>query len=187
MSTPATRAELSREAIHWVERMHSMVDALVEPIAAAHATRLQCRSGCNGCCSDALSVFEIEAQVIERHHAELLATGTPNTQGGCAFLDEQGGCRIYESRPYVCRTQGLPLRWLELDERDTPTELRDICPLNAEGPALDTLPAAACWTIGPIEERLAARQSALDGGAGARVPLRGLFAASRRHLPLAQG
>jgi hypothetical protein len=176
--------EIPHEITDWVERLHGVVDELVAPIAAAHGPRLTCRAGCHDCCSDGLSVFAIEAALIERHHGELLATGAANEDGGCAFLDERGQCRVYEHRPYVCRTQGLPLRWLERDEDGEPSEVRDVCPLNAEGPPLEELGADECWTLGPIEERLAARQAALDGGEGRRVPLRDLFGGTRRHLPI---
>jgi Fe-S-cluster containining protein len=169
--------------VDWVERLHGVVDELASPLVKSHGARLQCRSGCTGCCTDGLSVFAIEAAVIERHHPELLSEGAPHAVGACAFLDERGACRIYEHRPYVCRTQGLPLRWLEQDE-EGPAEVRDICPLNAEGPALEELGADECWTIGPFEERLGQQQSALDGGKGERIALRALFTGARRHLPV---
>ena len=184
MSTPAARTKVSREVTDWVERLNAVVDELVAPIAAAHGPRLTCRAGCHDCCTDALSVFEIEAAVIQRHHGELLAEGVAHAAGGCAFLDERGECRVYAHRPYVCRTQGLPLRWLERDEAGEGTEVRDVCPLNAEGPALEGLDASECWTVGPIEERLAKRQSTLDGGEGRRVALRSLFTGARRFLPI---
>ena len=169
----------------WVERLHAAVDACAEPAVASNAGRLQCRSGCADCCVDALTVFGVEAAVILRHHAELLATGAPREAGACAFLDAADGCRIYEHRPYVCRTQGLPLRWFEEDrETGEIIESRDICPRNLEGSPLETLAPDACWTIGPFEERLAQRQHALDG-LGGRVSLRSLFAADgRRRLPV---
>lgn len=158
--------------LDWVERLHGVVDELVAPLAAIHADRLQCREGCAGCCVDELTVFPIEAAVIERHHGALLASGEAHPEGGCAFLDAKGACRIYAQRPYVCRTQGLPLRWLE-EEDGEPVEARDVCPLNAAGPALEELPADACWTLGPIEERLRTRQEAL--GDLTRRSLRSLF------------
>ena len=172
--------------IDWVEKLHGIVDELVAPLVLAHGARLTCHNGCHACCSDALSVFAIEAQLITQHHAELLETGLAHEAGGCAFLDPAGGCRIYAQRPYVCRTQGLPLRWLERGDDGQPVELRDICPKNAEGPALETLSADVCWTLGAVEQRLAARQTAADGGVGQRVALRSLFAGARRHLPLAE-
>jgi Fe-S-cluster containining protein len=166
-----------------VERLHGAVDGLVAPLLAEHAARLQCRAGCSDCCEDGLSVFSIEASVIERHHAELLAHGTPNDAGGCAFLDSGGHCRVYAHRPYVCRTQGLPLRWLEDDENEV-VESRDICPKNAEGTALEELTAGSCWSIGPFERRLAERQASCDGDQGHRVALRSLFARANLRLPV---
>jgi hypothetical protein len=170
--------EVPEEVVLWAERLHGVVDELVAPIVAAHGARLRCRSGCNDCCSDGLTVFPLEAAVIARHHGELLATGTPHAEGACAFLDEEGACRIYAQRPYVCRTQGLPLRWLEHDD-EGPAEVRDICPKNvAPGPALEELGADECWTLGPFEERLAKH------GDGTRVALRSLFTGGPRRLPV---
>jgi hypothetical protein len=178
--------DIAPEILDWTERLHAVASELGETIARGHGARLRCRSGCADCCADGLTVFEIEAAVIARRHADLLASGDAHPEGGCAFLGPDRECRIYASRPYVCRTQGLPLRWLENDD-DGPVEARDICPLNADGgPALEDLDPEACWTIGPFEERLAERQASVDGGAGRRIALRSLFAsgdATRRRLP----
>jgi hypothetical protein len=142
-----------------------------------HEKRLKCRRGCSSCCVDDLKVFPIEADHIKVHHAALLSAGIPHSKGMCAFLDAEGGCRIYEERPYVCRTQGLPLRWLEA-RADLTVELRDICPLNdqdLELEPIESLSAEECWTIGPFEDRLAALQLS-SSGTGERTALRDLFA-----------
>lgn len=181
----------------WVSRFHAAVEEAAAPVARANAARLQCRPGCADCCVDGLTVFAIEAAEIVAHHASVLEE-EPHPPGGCAFLDGAKRCRIYEHRPYVCRTQGLPLRWLEEDEETEEVyEARDICPLNASpdegagasenanprpGPELLTpleeLPPEECWSIGPFEERLAREQND-----GVRVALRSLFDA-RRRLPI---
>lgn len=128
-------------------------------------------------------MFAIEAAVLERHYPELLARGTAHAEGGCAFLDDEGSCRVYAHRPYVCRTQGLPLRWLEEEEETGDIlETRDICPKNEAGPPLEELDDEACWTLGPFEQRLADRQAEIEEGV--RVSLRGLFATERRRLPI---
>lgn len=162
-----------------IEALHREVDAAVAPLEAAHQGRLRCRRGCSGCCVDELRVFEVEAEVIRRHHGELLAREAPHPEGACAFLDDGGACRIYAHRPYVCRTQGLPLRWVD---DQVGVESRDICELNEPGgPDLVELPASACWTIGPFEARLAeleARQRGRPPRLEDRVRLRDLFRTS---------
>ena len=108
-----------------IASLHADIDRATRRLHLVHAARLQCREGCSSCCIDDLTVFEVEAEQVRRHHAELLATGTPHAVGACAFLDERGACRIYAQRPYVCRTQGLPLRWSEEGDDGT-VERRDI-------------------------------------------------------------
>jgi len=153
--------------------LHADVDRKTRRLYVLHAARLQCRRGCSSCCVDGLTVFDAEAEHIRRRHADLLANGVPRAEGACAFLDEEGACRIYVDRPYVCRTQGLPLRWIE-DRDGDPAELRDICSLNEAGEPIEGLRVDDCWTIGPIEERLGRLQ--LVAGAGAhRTSLRDLF------------
>lgn len=176
--------------------IHADVDRRATALHVLHAARLQCRRGCSSCCVDDLTVFDAEADIIRLNHGALLASGAPGPEGSCAFLDDDGACRIYADRPYVCRTQGLPLRWTEDDVEDArdatgatdagdagdATEYRDICPLNEAGEPLELLEAEDCWTLGPIEERLGRLQVA--SGAGARrTRLRDLFAsASRGHV-----
>lgn len=150
-----------------------MVDELVQPLAVAMGEASRCRRGCAGCCVDGLTVFEVEAERVVAEFPEVLA-GAPGPVGACAMLDAEGACRIYAARPYVCRTQGLPLRWAER-RRGRAVELRDVCALNEPGLDLAGLPAERCWTLGPVEARLRALQEARDGGQGRRVALRDLF------------
>lgn len=151
-----------------LDQLHGDVDRAAARVAETHAARLQCRRGCFDCCVDGITVFAVEAEKIRNGAPELLATATPHPAGRCAFVGAEGECRIYEYRPYVCRTQGLPLRWID---EDAAAELRDICALNDEGQPIETLAADDCWTLGPFEERLARMQPD-----GRRVALRSLFA-----------
>jgi uncharacterized protein len=68
----------------------------------------------------------------------------------------------------------LPLRWIDDGQADEPSELRDICPLNETGEAIELLSVEDCWTLGPAEEELAMMQMNTDTPAQ-RVLLRGLF------------
>jgi hypothetical protein len=164
------------EVLEELRALHREVDAAAAELARVHGARMQCKRGCAECCIDGVTVFEVEAERIRREHGELLAGGRPHPRGACAFLDEEGACRIYASRPYVCRTQGLPLRWIDVDEESgEPIELRDICVLNEEGgDPLPILGQEQCWTIGPYEDRLRSLQE--KAGPPRRVALRTLFA-----------
>jgi Fe-S-cluster containining protein len=57
----------------------------------------------------------------------------------CPNLDDSGMCMIYEHRPLVCRTFGLPLR-------DGDRYLGDICDLNFNE-ATDEQRQAAAWDL----------------------------------------
>jgi Fe-S-cluster containining protein len=157
-------------------RFYRQVDDLAAHLREAHAARLKCGRGCSSCCADDLNVYQIEAENIRAQYPSVLME-TPHPAGVCAFLDDAGACRIYASRPYVCRTQGLPLRWLEETDEETFVELRDICPLNEAGEPIEELPEETCWTIGPFEQTLAQLQYAQDKTMP-RVALRDLFANS---------
>lgn len=167
------------EALVILNELYREVDAQAGVLAQVHESRLVCRRGCCMCCVDDLTVFEVEAANIRARHSELLKSRPAHAVGACAFLDEDGACRIYADRPYVCRTQGLPLRWLDEDSGGEFIELRDICPLNDEGDVepIEDLPADECWTIGPVEERLAKLQLEFGKGSMGRVELRSLFEA----------
>ncbi len=155
-----------------IDDLHTEIDQRAEALARKHRERMVCGRGCFGCCVDDITVFDVEAERIRRVATPLLTEGVPHPAGRCAFLGGEGECRIYEVRPYVCRTQGLPLRWLD-DEAQA--EYRDICPLNDESGPIEELAAEECWTLGEFEERLASMQ-----GDGKRVALRALFAEARQ-------
>jgi len=158
-----------------LQKLHERIDARAGELALCHAQRLRCERGCDACCLDGLTVFFVEAERIRISHRALLRDGIPHAPGACAFLGDAGECRIYADRPYVCRTQGLPLRWFAEDDSGEICEKRDICPLNAEGPALDELPEEACWLIGPVELELGNLQAEIDDPHEDRIALRALF------------
>ncbi len=95
-----------------LEEIYRRVEDSAQRLSRHHGERLRCGRGCCDCCVDELTVFEVEALYIGSRYAELLQEETPRPEGACAFLDSKGDCRIYDARPYVCRTQGLPLRWI---------------------------------------------------------------------------
>lgn len=168
----ARLARVPTRAVDRVRELHREVDEATEPLVRRHEGQLQCRRGCHECCIDGLSVSEVEAALIVRS-ADPAALRAGPSESGCAFLGSAGECRIYPHRPYVCRTQGLPLRWLEEDEHDDIVEQRDVCHLNVIDTA--SLAEGELWLLGPYEQRLADLQHQLDGR-GERIALRDVFA-----------
>ncbi len=166
----------AQKALEDLAALHDELDREARALAIVHADRLQCRRGCHACCVDELTVTQIEAERIRRSHPALLVEGAPHPVGACAFLDDDGACRIYAERPSVCRSQGLPLRILFENEEDEIEERRDICPLNLEGgPPLAALAEDDCWLVGPYDLRLALLDEKFGGDDESRVRLRDLF------------
>ena len=152
--------------------LHESVSHRADALHSRHAAFTQCKSGCADCCQDELTVFDIEAHRIVDFVAKNAATPLRlHPPGQCAFLHpETRGCQIYEVRPYVCRTQGLPLRILEESDHGW-DEYRDICPLNdAPEHPIELLAADDCWEIGPTEESLWRLTS--DSGDGSPIDRR---------------
>ncbi len=126
------------------------VEAFAAGVAQRRAPDMHCRAGCDGCCHVRLEVSPVEAEAVRSHLAQLPAAErealAEQARGAkpdrCAMLGADGRCAIYEARPLVCRTQGLPLRYpagfvpaeavgLHLGEKGEATW----CPLNFRGSA----------------------------------------------------
>lgn len=96
--------------------LHTETDARFAASTAAIGTPIGCRPGCSACCVDELLVWSIEADAIVAHWRTRAAEGATlrvHPVGACAFLDADGRCQVFAARPYVCRSQGAVLRWLE--------------------------------------------------------------------------
>ena len=73
--------------------------------------------------------------IIEQQAREVIEREAGNQPVACPMLVEDR-CSIYESRPLICRTQGLPLL---MEAEDGEAEI-DFCPLNFTAPdAIDDL------------------------------------------------
>jgi uncharacterized protein len=92
------------------------VDAFFARVAERHGADMQCATGCSDCCHVRLSITAVEAATIRDHvlawpseRRRELATAAP---GGdrCAALDSAGKCKVYDARPLVCRSHGVPIR-----------------------------------------------------------------------------
>ncbi len=71
---------------------------------------LNCRAGCDQCCIQ-FSVLALEAAIL-RHSADQMELGSDIQNGSCHFLVNKR-CSVYSFRPIICRTQGLPLAYID--------------------------------------------------------------------------
>ncbi len=92
------------------------IDKLNESLEKQHIQHLNCKKGCDLCCM-AISVFPIEFYAIKAELDLETLSDLPvrASDEDCRFLVDHS-CKIYESRPVICRTHGLPLLYMSLDD-----------------------------------------------------------------------
>lgn len=114
--------------------LRQRVDEHFDRAVARTPAGFACRLGCSGCCTPRFSVFEVEAAPIRRTLAELARREPQRRQRireqaadapHCALLLD-GQCSVYEERPLICRSHGLPI--VVRDEHGNASI--DHCPLN---------------------------------------------------------
>ena len=89
-------------------KLRSEVDILCERLTETHNIHLKCSPGCHKCCMD-FSVFPVEFfSILKENGNKKVNVKRAAVEGECLFL-VKGLCSIYESRPIICRTHGLPL------------------------------------------------------------------------------
>ena len=108
--------------------LRTRVDGLAHELTQMHGTRLVCQPGCDGCCIN-LTVFPVEYAAILQ---DLNACGTKTLQldpsAACAFLKDHL-CQIYQHRPIICRTHGLPIAFTSSDLAEPEISV-SFCPLS---------------------------------------------------------
>ena len=118
-----------------LKALRHKVDEHASRVMAAYPQRFACRAGCDACCRSERNVSAVELHALREAVAalppETRAQLQPGAEDRCSLLLPEGRCAVYEARPIICRSHGLPLRM--------ETQL-DVCPLNFEGVELATLP-----------------------------------------------
>ena len=163
-----TPEQIADTMIDFYARVDAACDGVIKALAQNGHT-LNCKAGCCKCCIDGLSVTMAEAAVIAKLFPDFRKL-QPHAPGACPFLDDNGLCRIYAARPYICRTHGLPMRWLDESQQ---AEERDIC---AENEHIDiiALDNTLCWTSNTAEIQLSVMNIATFGDAD-RIPMRSFW------------
>jgi uncharacterized protein len=126
------------------QRFLQQINELTDSLNQHYARHLVCRAGCSQCCHHHLSVFAVEAEAVRQAIAALPASEQQQVKQQaretmaqearelpvkCPLLVNDR-CAIYESRPVICRTQGLPLL-LAVENGEAEV---DFCPLNFTAP-----------------------------------------------------
>lgn len=126
------------------------VDAFFARVQAAAPGQVTCGAGCAKCCQSGLSVTVAEAErlaaVLSAYpstaraallaHVRASASAQGREQGQCGLLDPSGRCLVYDGRPLVCRSHGVPVKFR--DARSLP--VLTVCELNFVGQDLAGLP-----------------------------------------------
>jgi len=107
--------------------LRSKVDDFMMRVQSQYPRDMACQAGCSSCCQGGLSAFPVEAgpmmtavESLPRELREVVREQSQN-EAHCPFLVNEN-CVIYDQRPVICRTQGLPLL---LEDGSV-----DSCPLN---------------------------------------------------------
>ena len=109
-----------------LDELWSKVDAVTERVAERYPGALACAPGCSDCCRRELSVTSVEAAriaVVVRDlppPARALLAARSRSGEPCVALEADGRCAIYAARPLVCRSHGVPLRFVEPDPPAAP-------------------------------------------------------------------
>lgn len=114
------------------KQLTARIDALCSEISAALGEQLTCSAGCSSCCT-AITVFPVEAAAMrealdnlpEEQAEEIRRHVSEHADDERCPLLFRHRCLLYESRPIVCRTHGLPIVYTLDGERSS-----DCCPLN---------------------------------------------------------
>jgi Fe-S-cluster containining protein len=145
--------------------LRARVDQHFAQAVARTPTQFACRAGCDACCHQRFSVFEVEAAPIrnalariEREDPEarrrIRERGLDPNERACALLID-GRCTVYEQRPLICRSHGLPIGVRESDEPGSALRV-DCCPLNFNSPEAERdIPRASVLVLDAINQPLA--------------------------------
>ncbi len=90
--------------------LRESIDKLSNQLHSLHKNHMQCKKGCDLCCMD-YEIFPIEFDPIKNSIKRTNIRVEPSIDGSCIFLKDHV-CQIYEHRPIICRTHGLPLLFM---------------------------------------------------------------------------
>ena len=118
------------DPIEGYRNLRLRIDEEIRRLEELHSTDITCHPGCASCCVN-LTVFPIEFFAIleDLKKTHMIQTDLLFDESAlCGFLHE-GLCQIYQFRPIICRTHGLPILFLN-DSQEEPAWEVSFCELN---------------------------------------------------------
>ncbi len=190
---PLDEHTLEQLTANW-RALAARADQFFEQILASHSASMRCGPGCDACCQQDLALLPLEALALlagldqlspeQRRPLQRAArAGAPP----CPLLaPESGRCNLYESRPIICRTHGLPVLYREHSEgaEEGAAEL-SVCHLNfTEGdvPGDAVLDGGVLTAALSVADRLVRQELGLPPGED-RIQLSTLVAGGWESFP----
>lgn len=100
------------DSVHKYDALRDKIDAKVKALEQIHNKHLLCRSGCSSCCREyGILPVEFEAIAVKLKGTEHVKVNPNFKKDECPFLIDNR-CSIYNDRPIICRTHGLPLLFM---------------------------------------------------------------------------
>ena len=141
------------------QQLIARVDDLCTAIAAALGDQITCSAGCSSCCTS-ITIFPVEAAAMrealinlpDEKAEEIRRHVSEHADGERCPLLLHHRCLLYEARPIICRTHGLPIIYTSDGQRNS-----DCCPHNLTD--LDFLPGTSVVDLDRLNTLLVAVNS----------------------------
>jgi len=135
---------------HKFSLLRNKVDKTCNRLHLLHKNYTLCKNGCDTCCMN-FSILPVEfysiRNLIKDKKINIQHSNNPDD---CPFLIDHS-CQIYEFRPLICRSHGLPI--LTMDEEGEEWEL-SFCPLNFTSNEDDYFTHENCYEQDVFNSRL---------------------------------
>lgn len=121
-----------RNLLENYRQLTERVDALCSSINKTLGDQITCSPGCSSCCTS-ISIFPVEAAALRealnslpmQQSKDILRHVSAHADDERCPLLLNNLCSLYEARPVICRTHGLPIVYTADGRRSS-----DCCPLN---------------------------------------------------------
>jgi uncharacterized protein len=113
----------NNKAIQEYFLLRKELDEFSEQLIIEHQQHIECKAGCSGCCME-FNILPVEFHALKTEASGILKNIVQQIDSPCPLLAD-GFCQIYSSRPFICRTQGLPLLFMNGENWEL-----SVCELN---------------------------------------------------------